>query len=105
LFVTPNERFAEPISADRSGLLIRPHAQGAVVKSIASDSAGARLELRVADIIASIDDEPVTYANISKLKRVLASDREIVPICWLSGDQPRCGELALASRFDQREGR
>ena len=105
LFVKPNERFAEPISADRSGLLIRPHAQGAVVKSIASDSAGARLELRVADIIASIDDEPVTYANISKLKRVLASDREIVPICWLSGDQPRCGELALASRFDQREGR
>lgn len=104
LFLSPNERFAEPISADRSGMLIRPHRQGAVVKSVASDSAGARIALRAGDIIASIDEEPVTFSNLSQLKRVLASDRDTVSVCWSSGEEASCGQLALASRFNQRGG-
>jgi hypothetical protein len=103
MFVTPNQRFAVPIGADRSGLLIRPHRLGAVVKSIARDSAGDGGELRVDDIITSIDDMPMTRSNITELKRLLASDREAVSVCWLSSDQPRCGNLALASRFDRHE--
>jgi predicted aspartyl protease len=103
MFVTPNQRFAVPIGADRSGLLIRPHRLGAVVKSIASDSAGDGGELRVDDIITSIDDMSMTRSNITELKRLLASERETVSVCWLSSDQPRCGNLALASRFDRHE--
>jgi hypothetical protein len=103
LFVSPNQHFAEPISADRSGLLIRPHQLGAVVKSVATDSAGEGSELRVDDIIVSLDNKPMTRSNITELKRLLSSDRETVPVCWLSNDQTRCGNLALASRFDQHE--
>jgi hypothetical protein len=103
MFVAPNHQFAVPISADRSGLLIRPHRLGAVVKSVTSGSVGHGSELRVDDIITSIDDMPVTSSNISKLKQLLASEREAVSVCWLSGDQPYCGDVALASRFKRHE--
>jgi len=102
MFVTPNQQFAKPITADRSGLLIRPHLMGAVVKSIAKDTAGERSNLQVDDVITSIDGEPVTPASITKLKRLLASEREMVSVCWLSSDQPHCGNLALATRFKPR---
>jgi len=102
MFVVPNQRFAVPITADRSGMLLRPHRLGAVVKTVAGDSAADRIELRVNDIITSIDEKPLTRSSITELKRLLASDREAVSICWLSSDQRRCGNLALASRFDDR---
>jgi len=101
LLLKPNQRFADPILADRSGLLVRPHRMGAVVKAVAADSAADQGELQVADIITRFDDEPVTRSNIVKLRRTLGSDRDSVPVCWLSGEQARCGELALASRFAQ----
>lgn len=99
MFVTPNQYFGEPINADKSGLLIRPHLLGAVVKSIAKDSAGDASDLRVDDIITSVNDQPVTRSNITKLKRLLASDREMVSVCWLSSGQPHCEDLRLRSRF------
>lgn len=102
MFVAPNQQFGEPINADRSGLLLRPHRLGAVVKSIASGSAGGESGLQVGDIITSIDDQAMTRLSITKLRRLLASDREGVSVCWLSSDQPHCENLALASRFGQR---
>jgi hypothetical protein len=104
MFVAPNQRFAEPISADRSGLLIRPHRLGAVVKSVARDDLGHGSELMVGDIITSIDGTPMTASSISELKRLLASEREAVSVCWQSSDQPICEDLALASRFEQHGG-
>jgi hypothetical protein len=103
MFVAPNQYFSVPITADRSGLLIRPHRLGAVVKSIARDPAGEGGDLRVDDIITSIDDKPMTRSSITELKQVLASDREAVSICWLSSDQSHCTNLALSSRFIQHE--
>ena len=100
MFVAPNKQFAVPINADKSGLLIRPHRMGAVVKSVARGSVGHGNEPRVDDIITSIDGTPMTHSSISKLKQLLASEREAVSVCWLSGDQPYCGDLALASRFN-----
>jgi hypothetical protein len=105
MLVTPSRRFEVPINADRSGLLIRSHQQGAVVKSIGNDSAGDRLDIRIDDIITSIDSRPVTPLNIAELKGVLASDRETVSVCWLSGERPHCGDLFLVSRFDQHDRR
>ena len=98
MFIAPNRQFATPINADRSGLLLRPHRLGAVVKSIANGSAGHESELQVGDIITSVDEQPMTRASITKLKRLLASDCETVAVCWLSSDQPQCENLALASR-------
>jgi hypothetical protein len=100
MFLTPNQNFSVPLTADRSGLLLRPHQSGAVVKSIAVGSAGDGSNLRVGDIITRFDDKALTRLNIADLKRVLGSDRETVSVCWLSGAQPRCGNLELSSRFN-----
>jgi hypothetical protein len=99
MFVAPNQSFSLPINADRSGLLIRPHRLGAVVKSIARDPAEEGSDLRVGDIITSLNDEPMTPSRTLELKQLLASDRESVSVCWLSGDRSHCADLALASRF------
>jgi hypothetical protein len=99
LFVSPNQGFSLPITADRSGLLIRPHVLGAVVKTIAKDSAAGNSRLQVGDIITSVSDQPMNRSSITKLKQVLASDVENVSVCWLSGDQSQCESMALVSRF------
>lgn len=105
MFVVPNQSFAVPIAADRSGLRMRPHRAGAVVKTIAGGSAGARTGLRVGDIITSIDDTPISRSNFTELTRLTSSDRETLSVCWLAADQPRCGQLVLASRFQEHEQR
>lgn len=101
LYFKPNQRFGQPIRADRSGLLIRAHRLGAVVKSIASDSAAADSELKLGDVITSIDGQSVTRNNLTSLKRLLASDRRSVSVCWKSEDQQSCDELRLTSRIRQ----
>jgi hypothetical protein len=103
MFVKPNAQFAVPINADRSGLLIRSHRLGAVVKSVARGSVGQGEELQVGDIITSIDGTPMTPLSISELKRLLASEQPAVAICWQSDDQPYCGNFPLASRFELHE--
>jgi hypothetical protein len=122
LFVIPNQRYVVPIGADRSGLHIRPHRLGAVVKYIAEDSAAGRSELEVDDIVTRIDSKPITRSNFTNLKHLLSSERETLTLCWLShdgasqetaeevnkemsagvgeeaGEETRCQDLALASR-------
>lgn len=99
LFLLPNSNFAAPIEADRSGLQLRPHTAGGIVKRIAPDSTGQASPLQVGDIITSFDDNPVSHENIRELKRALASGRDSVRLCWQSGAMHRCEELTLASRF------
>jgi hypothetical protein len=99
MLVSPNQNFAQSVNADRSGLLIRPHKLGGIVKSVESGSAAEASGLRVGDIVTSNDDQAVTRSNIGKLKQLLASNHKFVSLCWLSGDQRHCGDLKLASRF------
>lgn len=99
LFLEPNSNFAVPIGPDRSGLQLRPHTAGGIVKRIAPGSTGYASPLQVGDIITSFDDSPVSHENISELKRALASGRDSVRLCWESAAMHRCEDLALASRF------
>ena len=99
LYLSPNRNFAAPMPVDRSGLLIRPHVAGGIVKRIAPGSTGQASSLQTGDIITSYDDTPVSYQNIADLKRVLGSNRDSVHLCWRSGDERHCEDLALASRF------
>jgi hypothetical protein len=101
LLLAPNRNFAAPIEADRSGLQVRPHTAGGTVKRIAPGSTGQASALQVGDIITTFDDMPVSYESIRELKRTLASDRDSVRLCWQSGAEQRCDDLALASRFRQ----
>ena len=101
LFVSPNQRFAVPLVADRSGLQVRPHRSGGIVKRIAQGSAGAASDIQVGDIVTSFDDTPVTPVTISELKRALGSTEGTLRLCWLSGDHSRCEDLKLASRLPE----
>jgi hypothetical protein len=102
IFITPNQHYAVPITADRSGLLVRFHRFGAVVKSIAPGSSGTHIGLEVGDTISHIDDQQLTRASFTALKGLFSSSRESVSVCWSStehGTQQQCADLALASRF------
>jgi hypothetical protein len=99
MFVKPNTQHSVPINVDRSGVALRPHRFGAVVRSIADDSAAVALELQVGDIVTSINDVSVNHVTLSPLKRLLASEEEMVSICWNREDQARCENLVLENRI------
>lgn len=101
LFLSPNQRFSVPLVADRSGLQVRPHRSGGIIKNIAQGSTGEASDIQVGDIITSFDDTPVTPVTIGELKRALGSGQDTLRLCWLSGDQSRCEDLKLASRFSE----
>ena len=105
VFIAPNQHFFVPITADRSGLLVRIHPLGAVVKTIAAGSSANDIGLRSGDIITRIDDLQVTRASFTPLKAVFSSNRLSVSICWLSADnsdQAQCANLQLIDRFSQQ---
>ncbi len=102
MFLSPNRNFGTAITADRSGLQLRPHAAGGIVRRIAVGSAGEASSLQIGDIITSFDDTPVDHASISALKRALASDRDSVRLCWRSNHGQHCEDLALAARLPQK---
>jgi len=99
MLLSPNRNFGTAVVADRSGLQLRPHADGGIIRRIATDSAGQSSALQIGDIITSFDDIPVTHRSITELKRTLASDRESVRLCWLSDQGQRCEDLVLATRL------
>jgi S1-C subfamily serine protease len=99
LLLAPNAHYGAGITADRSGLQLRPHSAGGLVKRIAPASAAAESPLEVGDIVTRFDGNPVTSTNIGDLKRVLASGRKSVRLCWRRGDGQHCDDLTLASRF------
>lgn len=101
LFLSPNQRFSVPLVADRSGLQVRPHRSGGIIKNIAQGSTGEVIDIQVGDIITSFDDTPVTPVTIGELKRALGSGQDTLRLCWLSGEQSRCEDLKLASRFSE----
>ena len=103
LYLNPNRKFDEPVRVDRSGLQIRPHVAGGIVKRIAPGSTARASSLQTGDIITSFDNRPVSYHSIAELKRALGSARDSVHLCWRSGDEHRCEDLTLASRFGNHQ--
>ncbi len=104
LFLTPNHRYSAPLLADRSGLQIRTHSAGGIVRGVAPGSAGDQAGLTVGDVITSFDGTPVTPETITLLKRELASPRKAVGLCWRSRIECSCADVVLASRFSRDEG-
>lgn len=99
LFLQPNTRFGTRINADRSGLQIRPHVAGGIIKEIAAGSSGQASTLQPGDIITRFNGIQVNYQNITELKRVLASGHGSVNLCWLSAAMTHCDDLPLVSRI------
>lgn len=105
LAFSPNRNYTRPFAADKSGLQLRPHVQGAIVRHIAEDSKAVKSSLQVGDIITSFNDTPVSLHTIGELKRSLSSDADSVELCWQSNHGIECYALPLASRFRQHVAR
>jgi C-terminal processing protease CtpA/Prc len=99
LAFSPNRNYTRPLTADKSGLQLRPHVQGAMVRHIAEDSKAANSSLQVGDIITSFNGTPVSAQTIGELKRSLSSGADSVELCWQSKQAIECSALPLASRF------
>ena len=99
LYLQPNRNFSDPLEADRSGLLLRPHGGGVVVRRVAADSAAVGSGLAEGDIITSFDGIAATPATISELKRALARPVDYIHLCWMSASVSHCEDVPLATRI------
>ena len=100
MWYQPSKRFSSFIGADRSGLRLLPHSQGAIVLDVAKDTGAYAAKILVNSIITDFEGEPVTYANFDKLKMALSHPkRETVPLCWEFKNQKFCNEIQLDSRI------
>lgn len=99
LYLQPNRNFSDPLEADRSGLLLRPHGGGIIVRQVAVGSAAANSGLADGDIITSFDGVAATPATISQLKRALASPADSIHLCWVSASESYCEQIPLANRI------
>ena len=99
LLLSPNQLFAEPMFADRSGLQIRPHPLGGIIRQVAPGSGASDSGLQVGDIITTFNTTPVSMHTVWELKRALASSATSIELCWQSDLRSECADLTLASRF------
>ncbi len=99
LYLQPNANFSDPLETDRSGLELRPHGGGVIVRKVAADSAAAGSGLAEGDIITSFDGVAATPATISALKRALASHADHIHLCWMSASVSQCGDVPLENRI------
>jgi hypothetical protein len=102
LSMRPNSRFDSGSTADRSGIDLEPHRLGAIVQSVAEDSAAGGVGLKHGDIVTRLDGQRVAQRNFDELKALLSSKREAVDICWHSGsteEEGVCKRLTLRDRM------
>ena len=100
MWFQPSKQFISFIGADRSGIRLLPHTEGAIVLDVAKDTGAYTAKISVNSIITEFEGEPVTYASFDKLKMALSHPkRETVPLCWEFKNQKRCNEIQLDSRL------
>ena len=100
MWFQPRKQFISFIGADRSGLRLLPHTEGAIVLDVAKDTGAYTAKISVNSIITEFEGEPVTYASFDKLKMALSHPkRETVPLCWEFKNQKLCNEVQLDSRI------
>jgi hypothetical protein len=101
LWLRPNKHYASPVPLNRSGMLLLPHTQGAVVRDIIQNHTSTRsLSIKENSIITHIDGQAVTANNFDTLIGLLQSqDISQVPLCWQWQDDTHCDVLILQDRF------
>ncbi|WP_340680473.1 aspartyl protease family protein [Paraglaciecola sp.] len=99
MYLRPSKYMNQPMDLDRSGLMLLPHVDGAIIKSIAAHSSASQSKLQVGDIITSFAKKPVTRASYDEFKALLSSKESQLPICWLSKKQQHCDVLLLQDRL------
>lgn len=99
MLIKPNDTFDTPITADRSGLGIRVHKDGYIVKSIDEELSAQQPNLGLGDIILSFNNEPATPENMVSFRQLLSSRAETVNICWMRESKRHCEDIELMDRL------
>ena len=86
-----NDSAGRPFDADRSGLWINRHAQGAIVGAVMAGGPAAAAGLEVGDVIVAVDGEPATGIGLDGLRRRLAES----PAGTCVGFDVRRGDTAI----------
>lgn len=99
ILLKPNREFGQPTSFDRSGLVIVPHALGALVSHVAPGSAGEKAGIVSGTIVTHFEDKKVDEHTFDELKTLLSSDKKRVSVCWQVESAPHCTDVLLESRI------
>jgi PDZ domain/Aspartyl protease len=94
-----NERFDANSKADRSGIDLQPHRLGAIVRSVAPNSAAAKLGLKPGEVVTDIDGRSLRSDTFDTVKDLLNSDRQTLTLCWRSQSAHSCQPLPLVDRL------
>jgi hypothetical protein len=97
LWLRPSKLYTNPVPKNRSGLLLLPHTQGAVVRDIfPMNSSAHSIGIKENSIITHIHGQAVTAKNFDQLIDLLQSpDAKRVPLCWTWKNDNRCEVLQL----------
>ncbi|GGW97095.1 hypothetical protein GCM10007391_34030 [Alteromonas halophila] len=98
--VQSNHKTRIPILADRSGLRLLPHNEGAIVKDVAVGTGAESLTISKNSIVTSIDGIKINSGNFDQVTSML-SNRNVdsVTVCWIGPENQTCKELVLNSRI------
>jgi hypothetical protein len=94
-----NARFDASSRADRSGIDLEPHRLGAIVRSVAPDSAAEKLGLKPGDVVTDIDGRSLRFDTFDAVTELLSSDRQTLTLCWRSQSERSCEPLSLVDRL------
>jgi membrane-associated protease RseP (regulator of RpoE activity) len=94
-----NARFDASSRADRSGIDLEPHRLGAIVRSVAPDSAAEKLGLKPGDVVTDIDGRSLRFDTFDAVTELLSSDRQTLTLCWRSQIERSCQPLPLVDRL------
>jgi PDZ domain/Aspartyl protease len=94
-----NARFDASSRADRSGIDLEPHRLGAIVRSVASDSAAEKLGLKPGDVVTDIDGRSLRFDTFDAVTDLLSSDLQTLTLCWRSQSEQSCEPLPLVDRL------
>jgi len=104
LFIRSNSEFSDKSALDKSGLDVKPHNKGAIVRSVAPNTAADTLGLKARDIITGFDSVQISPANFDEFKNLLSSEKAYTELCWIRDTQKKCSQLMLSPRvFDRSD--
>jgi C-terminal processing protease CtpA/Prc len=80
MFLEPNRHFSEPITEDRSGLVLRWAAERSafLAHDVSPDSPASQAGLQKGDQVIAIDGCPATAFRLDRVQRLLRQDNKSV---------------------------
>lgn len=101
VWVQSNHKIGIPILADRSGLRLLPHSEGAIAKDIADGTGAESLTISKNSIVTSIDGIKIINDNFDQVTSMLSNPKvDSVSVCWIDKENQSCEKLILNSRIE-----